>query len=109
MDAQFWIFKIIGMFFLDYWCRFGTCGYVFHSNCRIHQVSPVVEIIYYYSDGPLADADVQCFSKCAHSLTKILKKVSGSCCVCASSLSACHIDRNIHFRPMPLLQMPKNL
>lgn len=37
----------------------------FTSNCRQHQVFPVVKLKYYYAycycDGPHADADIQCF------------------------------------------------
>lgn len=64
----------------------------FPPNCWDRQVSPDVEITYYYAysywDGSLADADIQCFSKCTHSLGKWRKLVNGSFHLCIIKASS---------------------
>lgn len=49
-------------------------AHIFSSLQRIADLA----LYYSYShrDGPLADADIQCFSKCTHSIGKIRKVLS---------------------------------
>lgn len=43
------------------WLIADMCIYYFPPKCRQHQISPEVELTYYY-DSPLTEADIQCFS-----------------------------------------------
>ena len=69
----FWLFFGKTSWTLSFCPRCFSCSLLDFA----HQVSPAVELTHYYvyskCDGLLTDAVIQCFSKCTHSWSKIIK------------------------------------